>query len=48
LEDEGLDLVLADAEHGGDVVVGVVAELEQHQCGSLVGGQPLNVLHDLT
>jgi hypothetical protein len=47
LENEGLDLVATDAEHGRDLLVRVVAEFEQYKRGALIGGQPLNVLDDL-
>jgi len=47
LEDERLDLLPADAEHGGNVTVRVVTKLEQHQRRALVRRQPLYVLHHL-
>ena len=47
LEDEGLDLVATDSEHGRDLLVRLVAEFEQHERRALIGRQPLNVLDDL-
>ena len=47
LEHERLDLLSANAQDGGDLLLRVVAELEQHQRGPLVGGQPLHVVEHL-
>ena len=47
LENEGLDLVATDPEHARDLLVRLVAELEQYKRGALIGGQPLNILDDL-
>ncbi len=47
LVDQGLHLFLADAQHRRNVGVRVVAELEQHERGTLVQGQPLQVVQQL-
>ena len=47
LEDERLDLLRADAQHAGDVLLRVVAELEQDQRGALIGREPLHVVEHL-
>ena len=47
LEDEGLDLLPAHAEDGRDLLVGLVAELEEDQRGALVIGQALQLGHQL-
>ena len=47
LEDERLDLLPAHAEDGRDLLVGLVAELEEDQRGALVVGQALQLGHQL-
>ena len=47
LEHERLDPARAHAEDVCDLAMRVVAELEQHQSGSLVVGQPPDVVHHL-
>jgi hypothetical protein len=47
LEDERFDLLGADAEHAGDLLLGVVAELKQNQCGALVSGESPHVVEHL-
>jgi hypothetical protein len=47
LEDQRLDLLLANSQHLCDFVMRLVAELEQHQRGALVGREPLHVLQHL-
>ena len=47
LEDERLDLGRADAEHGRDVLMRVIPELEEHKRRPLVGRQPLHVVDEL-
>src|SRR6201986_3574702 len=46
-EDERLDLLGAHAEDRGDVLLRVVAELEEDQGGALVGGKPAHVVQHL-
>ena len=45
LEDERLHLLAADAKDGGDFIVRVIPQLEEHQRGALISRQPLHVLH---
>ena len=47
LEYQRLDLLLSDPEHGGDFLVRVIGELKQNERRALVGGQPLQVVHQL-
>ena len=47
LEDERLDLLPAHAEDRRDLLVGLVAELEEDQRGALVVGQALQLVHQL-
>jgi len=47
LEDECLHLLSAHAEYGCDLGVGVAPELEQNQCGSLIGWEALHVVEHL-
>ena len=46
LEHQGLDLLAPDAEDGRDVLVGMVADLEEHERRSLIGRQALDVAHE--
>ncbi len=43
LKDERLDLLPSHAEHGCDLGMRLIAQLEQHERGALVVGQPLDV-----
>ena len=47
LENERLDLLATDPEHGRDLLVRLITELKQDERGALIGGQPLDVLDDL-
>jgi hypothetical protein len=47
LEDERLDLLAPHPEHGRDLRVRLVAELEEHQRGALVVGQALQLVDQL-
>lgn len=47
LEDERLDLLGPDSQHGGDVLLRVVSELEEDKRGALIGGQALHVIEHL-
>jgi hypothetical protein len=48
LEDQRLDLLAAHAQHRRDLSLRLVTQLKEHQRRALVGGQPLDVLQQLT
>jgi hypothetical protein len=47
LEDERLDLLTSHPEHGSDLRMRLVAELEEHQRGALVVGEALQLVDQL-